>query len=146
MKNSCMNTEICSQYWRKSMKILISAHWPLGDLDAIFKTVIFNLVLLIGFFRFSNDNAPRWMPWDLMDGKSISVQVMAWCRQASSHYLSQCWPSSMPSYDVTRPQWVNTLFLQGWELYIQLLNVLRPDQNGRQFADKIFQHNHFQYW
>ena len=31
---------------------------------------------------------------------------MAWCRQATSHYLSQCWPSSMSPYGVTRPQWV----------------------------------------
>ena len=72
-----------------------------------FKTAIFNLVLLIGFFRSSNDNAPRWMSWDLTDDKSTLVQVMAWCRQATSHYLSQCWPSSMSPYGVTRPQWVN---------------------------------------
>ena len=26
--------------------------------------------------------------------KSTLVQVMAWCRQATSHYLSQCWHSS----------------------------------------------------
>ena len=31
---------------------------------------------------------------------------MAWCRQATSHYLSQCWHRSMPPYGVTRPQWV----------------------------------------
>ena len=31
---------------------------------------------------------------------------MAWCRQATSHYLSQCWPRSLSPYDVTRPQWV----------------------------------------
>ena len=70
------------------------------------KNAIFNLVLLIGFFRSSNDNAPRWMPWDLTDDKSTLVQVMAWCRQATSHYLSQCWLSSMTPYGITRPQWV----------------------------------------
>ena len=31
---------------------------------------------------------------------------MAWCRQATSHYLSQCWPRSMSPYGVTRPQWI----------------------------------------
>ena len=31
---------------------------------------------------------------------------MAWSRQATSHYLSQCWPSPMSSYGFTRPQWV----------------------------------------
>ena len=30
----------------------------------------------------------------LTDDKSTLVQVMAWCRQATSHYLSQCWPDA----------------------------------------------------
>ena len=68
----------------------------------------FYRVLLIGVFRFSNDSAPRWMPWDLTNLKSTLVQVMAWCRQSTSHYyLSQCWPSSMSPHGITRPQWVN---------------------------------------
>ena len=48
----------------------------------------------------------RWMPLDLTDDKSTSVQKMAWCRQATSHYLSQCWPRFMSPYGVTRSQWV----------------------------------------
>ena len=72
-----------------------------------FKTAIFNDVLLIGIFTSSKDNALRWMPRDLTDDKSTLVRVMAWCCQATSHYLSQCWPSSMSLYGVTRPQWVN---------------------------------------
>ena len=40
------------------------------------------------------------------DDKSTLVQVMAWCRQATSHYLRQCWPRSVASYGVTRPEWV----------------------------------------
>ena len=73
------------------------------------KNVIFNLVLLTGIFRFSHDNALRWMPQDLTDDKSTLVQVMAWCRQATSHYLSQCWLSSLSPNGIARPQWVNTL-------------------------------------
>ena len=38
----------------------------------------------------------RWMPLHLIDDKSTLVQVMACCRQATSHYRSQCWPRSMP--------------------------------------------------
>ena len=72
-----------------------------------FKTAIFNLVLLIGIFTLSNDNALRWMPSELTDDKSTWVQVMAWCRQATIHYLSQCWPSSMSPYGITRPQWID---------------------------------------
>ena len=49
----------------------------------------------------------RWMRQNTFGDKSTLVQVMAWCHQAPSHYLSQCWPRSVPPYDVTRPQWVN---------------------------------------
>ena len=52
--------------------------------------------------------AIRWMPQHLTDNLSTLVQVMAWCRQATSHYLRQCWPTgrSLSPYDVTRPKWV----------------------------------------
>ena len=68
---------------------------------------IFNLVLLIDIFRSSHDNALRLMPLDLTDDKSTLVQVMAWCRQATSHYLSQYWLSSLSPYGIARSQWVN---------------------------------------
>ena len=35
---------------------------------------------------------PQW--WEV----SIVVQVMAWCRQATSHHLNQSWPRSMSQY------------------------------------------------
>ena len=47
------------------------------------------------------------MPQELTDDKSTLVQVMAWCHQATSHYLRQCWPRSPMPYGFTRPQWVN---------------------------------------
>ena len=31
---------------------------------------------------------------------------MAWCRQATSHYMGQCWPSSVSLPDMSMPQWV----------------------------------------
>ena len=91
-------------------------HWPLGDSE----NVIFNLALLISIFKSSCDDILRWMPQDLTDNKSTLVQVMAWCRQATSHYLNQCWPRSPTPYGVTRPRWVSTL---------------RPRQNGLHFVD-----------
>ena len=51
-----------------------------------------------------------WMSLDLTDDQSTLVQVMAWCHQATSHYLSQCWPRSLSPYGVTRPQWVNIIY------------------------------------
>ena len=35
---------------------------------------------------------------------------MAWCHQASSHYLGQGWSSFMMQYDITRVQWVKSLW------------------------------------
>ena len=74
-----------------------------------FKNSIFNLVLLIGVWRSLYDNALGWIPQNITDDKSTLVQVMAWCRQSTSHYPSQCWPRSMSPYGVTRPQWVKSL-------------------------------------
>ena len=50
-----------------------------------------------------------WMPQDLTGDKSKLIQVMAWCRQATSHYLNQCGPSLLMPCDITRSQWVNYL-------------------------------------
>ena len=46
------------------------------------------------------------MPDKLTDDKSTLVQVLAWCRQATSHCLSQGWLSSLSPCRVTRLQWV----------------------------------------
>ena len=56
-------------------------------------TVIFPLIAEIEILLFSCETAPRQMPQDLTD-KSTLVQAMAWCCQAASYYLSQCWPKS----------------------------------------------------
>ena len=50
-----------------------------------YKNVTFNLVLLIGTFRFSYDYTHRWVPWGVNDDKSTLVQVMVWCRQTTSN-------------------------------------------------------------
>ena len=39
---------------------------------------------------------------------------MAWCRQAPSHYLSQCWPRYLLPYGIIRPQWVSHMTLKIW--------------------------------
>ena len=49
--------------------------------------------------------ALRWIPLDVIDANSTLVQVMAWCRQATSHYLNQWWPRSLSPYGITRSQW-----------------------------------------
>ena len=73
------------------------------------------------------------MPLDLTDDESKLVQVMAWCHQATSHYLSQCWPSSMLPCGVIRPQWVDKFVLsiisQQW-LCSYLMFFIIKDKNS----------------
>ena len=80
-----------------------------GGFQFNFRKVISKLTLVNGGWGISNEIALRWMPLDLTDDKSTLVQVMAWCRQATSHYLSQCWPRWMSPFGVTRPQRVKGL-------------------------------------
>ena len=78
-----------------------------------------------GGWCISYEIALRWMQLDFTDNKSTLVQVMAWCRQATSHYLSQCWPRSMLPNGVTRPQWVNLECKQEYdELTLSIFQLL----------------------
>ena len=112
---------------------------PPGRFQFNFRWVIFKLALVNGVWGISYEIALRWMPLDLIDDKSTLVQVMAWCWQATSHYLSQCWPRSVSPYGVISPQWVfircqvNTLLI-----YCQM----DPSkQNGRHFGRRHFEMN-----
>ena len=90
----------------KNHHVMLNSLVP-GRCRCNLKLVIFKLTSRVAIFSISCEIALRWMPQDFTDDKSTLVQVMAWCRQASSHYLSQCWPRSMLPNGVTRPQWVN---------------------------------------
>ena len=76
-------------------------HWPLGDFDK--DLVVFNFILAIDGCDISHEISSRWMSLDITDDKSKLVQVMAWCRQATNHYLSQCWFRSLS--DLTWASW-----------------------------------------
>ena len=79
----------------------------------------------------------------LTNEKSTLVQIMVWCRQATRHYLSQCWPRSMSPYGVSRPQqincftktirhWITNLFTQvpyAKYLIIILVFISKNNQN-----------------
>ena len=77
-----------------------------GKFEWHFRYLIFQIISVIDGWGISCEIALWWMSLDLTDDKSTLVQVMAWCRQATSHYLSQCWPRYLSPYGVTRPQWV----------------------------------------
>ena len=82
--------------------------WPLRNLNAILD-VIFKHILVIDGWGIPCEIALIWISLDFTDDQSASVQVMAWCRQATGLYLSQCWPRSLSPYGVTRPQWDNKI-------------------------------------
>ena len=80
-----------------------------GRCGSNYKRVILENILWIKFMSVSGEIALRWMPQNTHDDKSRLVQEMAWCHQAASHYLSQCWyRSTMLPYDVTRSKWITT--------------------------------------
>ena len=68
---------------------------------------IFKLILQISSLGTCCEIALMGLLQNVANEKSILVQVMAWCRQAPSHYLRQSWLRSMSPYNVTRPQLVN---------------------------------------
>ena len=85
--------------------------------DFHFKCITFKCGVLSTFISISSVIASRWMPQDHTEDESRLVQVMAWCRQAPSHCLSQSWQRSrchMLSLEVT---W---LYIQFNELYLQV--------------------------
>ena len=81
-------------------------HWGnlIGNFECNFQAHLiyqcFEYLLWIGFII-----GLMYLPQYFTDQKSTLVQVMAWCHQATSHYLNQCWPKSMFPYGVTRHQW-----------------------------------------
>ena len=78
-----------------------------GRFEWNFRYVIFKQILVIDGWGICCEIVIIWMLLDFTDDQSTLVQVMAWCRHATSHYLSQCSPRSLLPYGVTRPQWVN---------------------------------------
>ena len=84
----------------------ILTHWSLRDM-AVILNCHFQTQSLNWYLEHFLKNYSKCMPQNSFDDKSILVQVMAWCHQATSHYLSQCWPRSMLPYGIARPQWVN---------------------------------------
>ena len=106
---------VSTAYFSHDFSITINS-LAAGKSEWHFRYLIFQIISVIDGWGISCEHALRWMPLDLTDDKSTLVKVMAWCRQATSHYLSQWWPRSLSSYGITRPQWVkihpNYIFIQ----------------------------------
>ena len=93
-----------------------------GKFEWKFRHVIFNEILVIDSWGIFCEIALIRMSLDFTEDQFTLVQVMAWCRQATSHYLSQCWLSSLLPCGVTRPQWVNSS-VYPWEIVVHDFSV-----------------------
>ena len=64
-----------------------------GKFEWNFRYLIFQIISVIDGWGISCELALRWTSLNLTDDKSTLVLVMVWCHQATSLYLSQCWPN-----------------------------------------------------
>ena len=55
----------------------------------------FQTNLLDWYHEYFLGNCSHVNAMESIGGKSTFVQVMAWCHQVTSHYMSQCWPRFM---------------------------------------------------
>ena len=114
--NSTEKNQIVHMFSGFAVIVCLNSLAP-GRFQRNLRKVIFQLILVIDGWSISCKIVFKWTPMDLTDGKSTLVQVMAWCRQATSHYLSQCWPRSLMPYGFNSPQWVN----YWWAIHINAL-------------------------
>ena len=80
-----------------------------GRFERKFRWIIFMVILVIDGWDVHCEIALWWLFFYTSYDKLTLVQVMAWCHQAPSHYLSQCWPRSVWSYGISSLQWVSLL-------------------------------------
>ena len=100
---------------------------PLWQIWMRFYKCNFHCCLPISIFRYIYDNVLSWILRVLTDDYSKVVQVLAYCCQATRHYLNQYWPRLMPPYGNTRHKY---LFLTVYKLSqfpIAFVNKIRTN-------------------
>ena len=122
-----MRPEQYGQHWANC--ILRSIILTSGKFEWNFIHVIFKETLVIDGWGISCEIALMWMSLAFTDDQSTLIQVMAWCRQATSHYLNQCWPRSLSPYDVTRHNELN-------ESHCNLIKILLKCVHGSKIDNK----------
>ena len=70
-----------------------------SDVCLHFKCVIFIHNIEIDTFSVSSEITVRWIPKNLIENQSTLAQIAV-----IHHYLNQCWPRSLMSHGITRPQ------------------------------------------
>ena len=96
--------------------------------------VIFKLILVTDGSGIPCEIAPIWISLDFTDNHSTLVRVMAWCHRATSHYLSQCWPTSLSPYRVTVAQLVKKCEPYSW---VDILNTFYELPPGECYRNSL---------
>ena len=95
-------------------------------------------------------NCPQVIVTGFTNDKSALVKLIACCHYATSHYLSQCWPSSLSPYGITRPQWINECWWVWGDLVsdqrvIKIMTAIKTWKKTKH--DDIIKWKHFpHYW
>ena len=113
--------DVCGK-WEQLYKRINSIQKKNGPFDVsllislvgvgICNCVIFKCIVII-FLSITVFLASGEWHWTILmtSPYSLLVQVMAWCHQATSHYLNQCCHHTcIMTYGITWPQWVNSLW------------------------------------
>ena len=100
-----LNKRLSKQSWTWWFETLSRPLWRHCNV----KSTISKHMSQTKFMSMSREITLGWMPQNTFDGKSTLVQLMAWCHQATSDFLIQCWNRSMLPYHITRPQWTTML-------------------------------------
>ena len=79
-----------------------------GRCKSYFQCVASDHVLWVKFMRNFCEIYLRWMPKITWDDKPTLAQFMAWCREATKLYLTECWSKSLSPYGAMGPQWVTS--------------------------------------
>ena len=89
------------------------SHWPTENVVVVLKGVFSKHMLIIDqveeFFSW-NRSHQLWMTHSthLIETWTL-FRAMDWCRQATNHYLRQCWPSFMSPHGASKPQIVDVV-------------------------------------
>ena len=124
-RDRCLYIKQCTVEFVQQNRGYLIGHWEFG----IICLIIFKLNFVIDGWGISDQNVLGWMSLDLIEENSILVQVMAWCRQATSHYPNQYWPSPMWPSGITRLQRLNE-----WNIPVDNCRPQTCNENWRFFV------------
>ena len=102
----CRGTISCLVFWSFFFNILwndsrfVSWKQPSSMMISYLYNLNFTSQIMITFLQ-NIQTLPFYI-----DVAFTLAQIMAWCRQATSCYLCQCWPRSVTRYGVSRPHWL----------------------------------------